>query len=105
MKYITMTTGGGLRLPFLFPERLIHAEMAKVIAFSIMRTLNDGSRPVSAGFVSIGQCNTYGESETLKGLKSNASDPARIIIGSSCEFMPDAEVIRTLEMLARSRKQ
>lgn len=99
-----MTTGGGMRLPLIFPERLIHAEMAQVFAFSIMRTLNDNSRPCSAGFVSIGQCDTYGESETLKGLKPNASDPARLIIGSSCEFLPDAEVIRTLEMMARARR-
>lgn len=105
MKYIVMQTDDGMKLPFIFSEKLIHEEMARLATIVIMRQLQQVfAKAVSAGFVNINDCRTFGESETLRGMKPASADAARMIIGSSIEFMPDESVLAVLAKAGKELK-
>lgn len=97
MKYIMFETTEGRHMPFLFPEDLVHANVARVMAQLILRDTNQLAAPSTAGFVAIGNgTQAFGESETLK-LKSSPADSAYIILGKAVEYMPDIVVQQMLE--------
>lgn len=94
MKYVMFqcTYSGGLvqKVPFIFPEFMVHADVAEYMKVMMLREhkMTD-VRPVSAGFVNlggeftstkgkvgkIGGVHVYGDSETLK-LKHDPNDAA-----------------------------
>lgn len=68
----------GRRLPVLFPNELVHAEVADaLIACGLMNSASLFYRPVSAGFVMLAVSSSHGESESLK-IKSDPEDAQRI---------------------------
>lgn len=74
MKYIMFDTKDGRKLPVIFADDLVHADVALVMARA-GREL--GLFPSTAGFVTMGVVATFGESETLK-MKSNPKDATTI---------------------------
>lgn len=102
MKYIILETEDGAKYPFIFPEAMTHSIVASVMQY----VLPGHKSVVSAGFVEIGtDVTVYGESESLGGLKSNAMDSARIMLGASIQHMPDDMLPPLISMmLAREGK-
>lgn len=98
MKYIMFETAEGGKFPVIFPDQIAHVFMnAAVRAITGIR-LETPWEPVSAGSISIGNCDVHGESESLGGLAHNEADAARVIIGDSVAFMPDIAAANTLRM-------
>lgn len=77
MKYIIFQDANERRIPVIFSESLVHADVSEL--------LKKYGRPISAGFVDFKQVQVYGMSESL-GLTSNELDSARIQFGHSVEF-------------------
>lgn len=95
MKYVVIQTADGEKLPIIFPERLVHSDVAKVMAqmISFRDAGNLGKqRPVvaSAGFVGMENVTVSGESESLGSIRHNPLDALRIAAGASVAHMPDA---------------
>lgn len=117
MKYIVLETAEGQKLPIIFPEALTHAFVAGAMQL-VVDTLDPRkdlrpkqldsllaagqAKPVSAGFVSIPTCGVYGESESLGGLPVAIGDDARIILGDTVAFMPDA-LVESMGVKLRTR--
>lgn len=100
MKYVMLETDEGQKLPFVFPDACTHAIMAELMRHMLARWMSSKARVVSAGFVSVGtDVQVHGESESLGGLKARPADAARIIVGESIAFMPDAIAEMMLERL------
>jgi hypothetical protein len=100
VKYIMLETGEGQKLPFLFPEAMTHAVVAEVVRIMLRSFHKQDAKVVSAGFVSLGLgAEVSGESESLGGVKSVPADAARIMVGESIAFMPDALAEMMLERL------
>jgi hypothetical protein len=98
-------TTEGQKLPLIFPEVLTHSVMAMCVAAGIEVCLGAKAGAVSAGFVELGLgAEVHGSSESLKGMKSNPADAARIIVGDSLSFMPDALALTMLERLREANK-
>lgn len=107
MKYIILEMEDGRRLPIIFPDCLIHADIAGAIqmAVDVMDPKKDlrakqcasmleraSAVPVSAGFIALGTdfvCS--GSSETLE-LASRPQDEALIGIGEQAWAFPDAQI-------------
>lgn len=97
MKYVMLETADGQKLPVIFPEAFVHADVADVMGRLIDRQTagrNLGKRRTlasSAGFVGFtSPVTVHGKSESLGDLQSRPLDAARIIAGSAVAFMPDA---------------
>jgi len=91
MKYVMFETAEGQKLPVLFPECLTHSIMAMFMRGGIECCIKKDADPVSAGFVNVGtNIEVWGKSESMGNLESNPADAARIVLGGSIEFMPDA---------------
>lgn len=90
MKYIMLETDEGAKLPILFPDALVHADIADLIQRLIMIRMDAiGVTVASAGFVELGALPAVaGESESLKKV-SNPMDALRIWAGTSVQYMPD----------------
>jgi len=75
MKYIVLKTKVGdmeQRVPIIFPDFLVHSDVAKYVAGMLIR-IHDRDPNItvsSAGFIELGDVKCYGESETCK-VKSN----------------------------------
>ena len=116
MKYVMLETRGGLKLPIIFPDFLVHAHVAGamqqvMLAMSstdkqfhenrLQAMLDDanfrgvGAKLMSAGFVGFTGVTVSGESESLGGVKSRPSDAGRILMGDSVMLMPD-DVVHVL---------
>jgi hypothetical protein len=61
------------RVPLIFPNDLIHADMARVLEHECIRTFGVKAKTVSAGTIDIDVESVSGESVSL-GLKSRGSD-------------------------------
>lgn len=89
MKYVMfeVDTGDGLiqQIPVIFPNALVHAEVAKRIERAVSR--NWPCKVVAAGSVNMVASSTHGSSETL-GLASRRED-AEVI--NRCDYMPFRE--------------
>jgi len=119
-KYVMFETEEGMKVPIIFPEVLTHALVAGAMQMvfdcldsskdlRIKQCLNLLARasapPVSAGFVDIGvDIEVTGESESLGGMKSVPADAARIALGASIAFMPDA-VAENMHQLLKDRER
>lgn len=94
MKYVMLETDNGAKLPFIFPESLVHSDMADILRFALCRN-NIFAAVVSAGFVELEKCTTHGNSESLKGLAPAPVDAIRMQFGDAIAFMPD-EIVGVL---------
>ena len=106
MKYIIIETPEGAHLPIIFPDMLTHVFVAGAMQLVIDtldpkkylrpsqldRLAKEGSgKIVSAGFVELGlDVSVHGSSESLGDLPSRPIDAARIVLGDTIQFMPDA---------------
>lgn len=91
MKYIVLETDEGQKLPIIFPEAFVHAEVADLMKRLCMISLNaKGVKVASAGFVGFRTMPLVsGESESLGGLQHNRLDGVRMMAGASVAHMPD----------------
>lgn len=94
MKYIMLTSDDGQHIPILFPDFMVHEDVAKAICRLMAQTSKTYITPTSAGFVSLGDVVTHGESESI-GVKSTEIDAAYIEFGDAVSFMPE-EMLRPL---------
>lgn len=93
MKYVVLQTADGAKHPIVFPECLTHIMMAALGQVGLERdTKRPRAKAVSAGFIAIEACATFGESESLGGMKSLPEDAVRIMFGQACAFMPDEQL-------------
>lgn len=103
MKYIMFETNEGKQYPILFPDQLTHIVMNDPLVYAIHKSTKEYSRPVAAGFVSLGlDLEANGESESMN-LKSRPCDSAYIALGSAVNLMP-SYMVNDLLLKARSRK-
>lgn len=65
-------------VPIIFPDNMVHKDVADRIARSVMGGFNGPAHPVSAGEITLGEISCHGHSETL-GLKSAGERDARVI--------------------------
>lgn len=80
MKYVMFEhdlEGVTQKIPIIFPDRLVHADVAERMRHLLRRVHKIDAKPVSAGFVNLGLISCYGESETL-GLSARNEDGAII---------------------------
>lgn len=104
MKYIMLETTDGKKLPVIFPNDFIHAEVEKYMVHCLLKHTEQLSHAVSAGFVDVGlDTTTHGESETLN-LKAKGTDAAYIALGEGVNMMPDYMVGQLLQK-AKSKKR
>lgn len=81
MKYIIFrtTVAGAVReLPVIFPEELIHVEVAQRLERLILEAGNGDCTPIAAGFVRTDAVFCTGQSETLN-LASRGSKDKKLI--------------------------
>lgn len=89
MKYVMLEDTEGRKIPIIFPDHLVHADVAMVMCKLINTRQKVRVGPTSAGFISVGvDIQTHGESETL-GLKSKPTDTDYIIAGDAGALMPE----------------
>ena len=105
MKYIMIETNEGHKLPIIFPEALVHAEVADLMKRLCMLSLHaKGVNVASAGFVGFPVMPTVaGDSESLGGVKHNPLDSVRMMAGSAIAYMPD-EMVESLARRMYDRK-
>jgi hypothetical protein len=79
VKYIILEGPQGQRLPVIFPNVLVHKDVAEGVIRAVGRQPPEGRwfKPVTAGFVNLAVSDAYGESETLN-MKSDPGDRVRI---------------------------
>lgn len=104
MKYIILETTEGFRLPFVFPDCLIHADMALFMAELVDATIKQKAHPVSAGTIALGTDFTCsGGSDTL-AMKSRPQDEAIIGVGEQAWTFPDDMLVSLWEK-AKAHKE
>ncbi len=90
MKYVMFETENGRKFAVMFPDHMVHAQMAHLVGVLSLRAHKEMAAPVTAGFVNPGdELSVTGESESLN-LKSDPTDAIRIMIGESVSSMPDS---------------
>lgn len=90
MKYVMFETENGRKFAVMFPDHMVHAQVAQMVGILSLRAHKEMATPVTAGFVNPGdELSVAGESESLK-LKSDPVDAIRIMIGESVSSMPDS---------------
>lgn len=96
MKYIMLETDEDMKLPILFPDAFVHANVAELMKrLTLFQLKANRCEVVNAGFVSIADASVHGESESLGGMKHNPVDGIRILAGESVSHMPDFVVQKT----------
>lgn len=95
MKYIMFESLEGGKYPVIFPDQIPHVLMSVTVK---VVTHPHTLEPVSAGFVVISNCDVRGNSESLGGMPHNETDAARMILGDSVAFIPDAVAASTLKL-------
>lgn len=85
MKYLMFLDDSGARVPLIFPEHLVHAEVAMTTHGMI------GGRVISAGFYDAATGDVSGGSESIQ-LTSEPMDAAYIALGEAVRYMPPAAV-------------
>lgn len=81
MKYIILEGPQGQKLPVIFPNVLVHKDVAEGVIRAMGRQplMGEWFKPISAGFVNLAVSDAYGESQTLD-MKSDPGDRLRINI-------------------------
>lgn len=81
MKYIVLEGPQGQKLPVIFPNVMVHKDVAEALVMTLGAQSTPDNlvwfKPVSAGFVNLAVSDAYGESETLN-MKSDPGDRLRI---------------------------
>lgn len=95
MKYVILEDHNGGKWPFLFPETLVHSEVAK----GLENMMTSPSQVYSAGFW---EGRAHGESESL-GIKSKEGDTGYILFGESVKYMPPEMVINIMKIYMEKR--
>lgn len=104
MKYIILETTEGMRMPIIFPEHLIHADVALLMSRLIEVTIQQGAHPVSAGQIALGTDFTCsGGSDTLE-MQSRPQDEAIIGVGEQAWAFPDV-MMASLWERAKAHKE
>lgn len=105
MKYIMLEGSNGIKYPIIFPDVLVHREMAQLVGQFMMKRNGIFTMSISAGFVDLGlDTMVHGESESL-GIKSNELDVIRLILGTNGCGVPDEMLPGIMEkMKARQRR-
>lgn len=86
MKYIMFENELGHKIPVIFPDKIVHADMAKSIAYMMVMQNDEFVKPVSSGLVSI-KAKVSGKSKTLN-LESNDDDSMYITFNDSIGSLP-----------------
>lgn len=69
----------GQQVPILFPNQIVHADIAKFVPAMLRRAdKRIVVHPVAAGFVSLAVSGVSGESESMGGVKSRPEDAQTI---------------------------
>lgn len=77
-KYIVF--GAGLmEIPVIFPDRLVHVDVAKAIVRALPRVRVVACKVVSAGMLEFPSLECHGRSETL-GIDSRGEEDSRLIL-------------------------
>lgn len=109
MKYVILKSvlaGQEQKIPIIFPNFLVHSDVAKYIAGNLIR---QHGRPVditvsSAGFINLGDVACHGESETCKV----KSDPLDADVIQMHDYLfgieGDPQVEQVLRKLLKERK-
>jgi hypothetical protein len=93
MKYIILETTEGMRFSVIFPEILVHADVALFMTELTDATIKRKAVPVSAGHIALGTDFTCsGGSDTLN-MQSRPQDEAIVGIGEQAWAFPDAMLI------------
>lgn len=104
MKYVMMEDTNGGKVPIIFPDALVHVEVAELAAV-LMGSSGRRVQAVSAGFVSLGlNIECHGESESLGDMKAKDTDAAYIALGDSVSFCDEGMAMAMFNM-AKSRKE
>lgn len=105
MKYIMIRDEHGRRLPIIFPDCLVHADVAKVMDHVMFRSTGSIHNEVlSAGFVDLGtQVTVHGRSESME-LDSNYDDTAYIILGDSVSLSPPEFALMMLQKMKEAKE-
>jgi hypothetical protein len=99
MKYIMLEDTEGRKIPIIFPEHLVHADMATMVRGLLARSQKAIAMPVGAGFIHLGtDISVSGESETLN-LQSRVIDAAYIIAGEAGQYMPELMMSGLIERI------
>lgn len=86
MKYVILRANDGRCVPVIFPDFIVHADMA----LALDKIFVHGSQVEAAGFVTLGGDTTvHGESETCE-LKAQDIDAAKLAFGEVAGHAPDA---------------
>lgn len=97
MKYVMFKDRNGAHYPIIFPEVLIHTEVARYTINLLGRDAKVFADPISAGFVNIGKdTKVYGRSETMD-MESRDIDAQRMVMGESSAYLDDADLVRIFE--------
>jgi hypothetical protein len=114
MKYIMLETVDGAKLPIIFPDCLTHSLVAGAMQMAVecmdkekdlrpkqcLSLYARGEAPaVSAGFVELHDVHVHGKSESLGDLPHKPADAARMLLGSTIQFIPDTAALQMQEML------
>jgi hypothetical protein len=103
MKYIMLEDTNGRKIPIIFPDHLVHADMAKAVGSVLARSQKALTMPVGAGFINLGtDISVSGESETLS-LQSREIDAAYIIAGEAGQYMAEPMMAGLMERI-KARK-
>jgi len=71
MKYITVKDRNDEEHAIVFPDKIIHKDVARIHSVS-------GVRVISAGFCTLNPPSAWGESESLNGMSSRPEDASII---------------------------
>lgn len=100
MKYVMFESELGRRFPVIFADNLVHAVVANFVRNMSTRFHKEDCKPISAGFISLGDdVSTFGESESLGGMKTREVDALRIMAGESVSHMPDVLLAPLMDKL------
>ena len=103
MKYIILEAANGMPLPIIFPDQLIHAEVAVFMAELTEATIGQIAKPVSAGHIAMGTDFTCGGGSDTLAMKSRPQDEAIIGIGVQAWALPAAMVVSLWERAKQQR--
>lgn len=103
MKYVMIETEEGAKFPFIFPESLVHSDMAEVAIDFLADARHHPRGCVSAGFVHFGNSLVVsGHAESLNNLPHKPVDAARILLGETAHYLSDAYCHNVQAMVERN---
>lgn len=106
LKYIILESAEGMKLPFMFPEIAVHADMAELMKVAMARFYSmPGCKVISAGFCEATDILCHGESESLNMKARPEIDAATFGLGQQAGFLPDEFFVLLWEKAKARRAQ